>query len=765
MTITDKINEIIDRRIGRNGFEGKGHLEVIKKKKEFFEGLSHLMDEYSTLRETILYQIKEQKGEYYVMSVEDPTFQDKVELADPSAFILQLQKCLTECERLEKRFNRDTINISVVGRAGQGKSRLLQSISGVPNDIIPADTGGDCTGAKSTIANASGGMHARIKFYTEQELLSQVQAYLDALGSSIKLGSISQVPNIRLDDVKKECGRMTSTQDSLFRHLTKYVINYNIYSAELGGERDESDPKRIRYYVAQYATGKPDEKYYAYLGVKEVTIYTEFPEADAGKIMLVDTIGLGDTSLNLEDKMMETLGNDSDAAIVVRKADPEREHVSNEDNDFYDYLVRSLGNRDIEKWLFYTLNVCEALHNTATGEELYARFNEKRKDGSLRVALLEKVDCGSQKDVRDKLLIPMLGFISENLIDIDNGMMSLANEQFADAYQKYFDLCAKMQNVLSGGFKKSLQSGGLFDELYEDKLELARQIDVLIKKYSNRDEECDVIRDEVKAVIRNIASHCPTSEEIHHRLTAGGPEAYPNNVYNYYADNLRAAVRDEFEEINRSTIAGLQDGFKTEVCEILKSEEGGRLKYIPLQTELSDNDDIKWLGAIIEEKLDKYPLVAEAFKDIYDYRLNIEGLLEFKANRSLDSLDPSPQNDKFIQPVFQGQTTDEIVELIEQTLMNAIPIVADEMMEGIKELLIIPYNSFNARVRKLNDRIIFKKDGRRELKNFYRENATAIWSEEFKNIAGKEVALGQLNDYSEKMAQKRVKDLFILKLS
>ena len=100
------------------------------------------MDEYSTLRETILSQIKEQKGEYYVMSVEDPTFQEKVELADPSAFVLQLQKCQKECERLEKRFNRDTINISVVGRARQGKSRLLQSISGLRDEVIPASNGG-----------------------------------------------------------------------------------------------------------------------------------------------------------------------------------------------------------------------------------------------------------------------------------------------------------------------------------------------------------------------------------------------------------------------------------------------------------------------------------------------------------------------------------------------------------------------------------------------------------------------------------------------
>lgn len=29
MTMSNKINVIIDRRIGRNGFEGKGHLGVI----------------------------------------------------------------------------------------------------------------------------------------------------------------------------------------------------------------------------------------------------------------------------------------------------------------------------------------------------------------------------------------------------------------------------------------------------------------------------------------------------------------------------------------------------------------------------------------------------------------------------------------------------------------------------------------------------------------------------------------------------------------
>lgn len=761
MAITDKINEIIDRRIGRNGFEGKGHLEVIKKKKTFFDDLSRLMDEYSTLRETILSQIKEQKGEYYVMSVEDPTFQDKVELADPSAFMLQLQKCQTECERLEKRFNRDTINISVVGRARQGKSRLLQSISGLRDEVIPASNGGDCTGAKSVIANNAGQTYAKVVFYNEVELIEQIQKYLDTIGIARHIGSMSQIKNLQsdVDTFVASLSSKTGKQQSLFQHLRKYVEHYEDYAEHIGTVKDNVPESEIRNFVAQYDVNM--EPTFAFLAVKEVYIYTQFPVNDAGKIVLVDTIGLGDTSLGIREKMIHTLRDDSDAAILVRLPSANGDSIRVEDDELYDLICDAMGTEALSKWLFFALNVCDALGNHNSGKAM----EEALKDRKLNFAFIKKVNCGERSEVEQNLLMPILEYLTSNLSEVDNNLMIKANEQFVDAYQKYFDLCAKMQNVLSGGFKKSLQSGGLFDELYEDKLELARLIEVLIKKYSNRNEECDVIRDEVKAVIRNIASHCPTSDEIHHRLTAGGPEAYPNNVYNYYADNLRAAVRDEFEEINRSTIADLQDGFKIEVCEILKSEEGGRLKFIPLQTELPEDNDIMWLGAIIEEKLDKYPLVAEAFKDIYDYRLNIEGLLEFKANRALDSLDPSPQNEKFIQPVFQGQTTEEIVELIEQTLMSAIPIVADEMMAGIKELLIIPYNSFNARIRKLNDRIIFKKDGRRELKNFYRENATAIWPEDFKNIAGKEVALGQLNDYNERMTGKRVKDLFILKLS
>lgn len=760
MAITDKINEIIDQRIGRNAYEGKGHLEVIRQKRVFFTDLTHLLDDFSALRETILSQIREQKGEYYVMSIEDPTFMDKVALADPSATILQLQKCLAECGRLENRFNRETINISVVGRAGQGKSRLLQSISGVENDIIPADTGGDCTGAKSTIANAKGKTYAHIRFYTEQEIVTQVNAYLEKLDAvHLTVGSAARIPSIPVDSINVA----TTTQESLLSQLRKYVEHYDKYSANLGNEIDVSDKSKIRYYVAQYDTGKPDKHFYAYLGVKEVTIYTQFPTEDAGKIMLVDTIGLGDTSLNLEEKMLDTLVNDSDAAIVVRKPDAQRDGIRNEDDQLYDMLAKALGNSGLEYWLFYVINACKELNNVKTGELLLEAFQKKQASGAQKFADLMMANCANESDVRDKFLLPLLNFLTENLQNVDNNLMKAANDQFTDCFQKYFDLCAKVNNVLSGGFRKSLQTGGLFDELYEDNLGLTRELKSLMDKYADQTAKCEAISDNVKSIIRNIASHCPTQDEIRHRLTSGGEKGHAPNVYLYYADNLRAVIRDEFEEINRSTIVNLQDDFKKEVCDVLGDDKGGRMKRIPIQGELPGNP-ISWMEALMEEKMSGYPLIVEAIKDITEYRLNIEGLLEFKVDNALACLDYYPQNTKFVMPDFNGLSDDDIVFDIEQTLQNAIPIVADDLLDGIQELLIIPYHSFRARIRKLNDRLVFKKEGQRELKNFYRENAPAIWPEEFKNVASKEMALGQLNDCCDALNSKRAKELFIIKI-
>lgn len=58
---------------------------------------------------------------------------------------------LNTLRKLKRRFLRDTLNIGVIGRARQGKSLLLQTLSGLTSIQIPSGKGGHCTGVRSTI--------------------------------------------------------------------------------------------------------------------------------------------------------------------------------------------------------------------------------------------------------------------------------------------------------------------------------------------------------------------------------------------------------------------------------------------------------------------------------------------------------------------------------------------------------------------------------------------------------------------------------------
>ena len=59
-------------------------------------------------------------------------------------------------EILKNRFSRPTLNIGVIGRARQGKSRLLQSLSGLTSQEIPDGDRESCTGVLCSVYHQSG---------------------------------------------------------------------------------------------------------------------------------------------------------------------------------------------------------------------------------------------------------------------------------------------------------------------------------------------------------------------------------------------------------------------------------------------------------------------------------------------------------------------------------------------------------------------------------------------------------------------------------
>jgi ATPase subunit of ABC transporter with duplicated ATPase domains len=109
-----------------------------------------------------------------------------------------LQKLIDEelktLQKLKLRFKRSTINIGVVGRARQGKSRFLQSVSGLTRSEIPDGDREHCTGVRSTIYHKQDGSqktHGLVWFHTEESFLEEIiKPYYEQL-------SLGNLPNIQ----------------------------------------------------------------------------------------------------------------------------------------------------------------------------------------------------------------------------------------------------------------------------------------------------------------------------------------------------------------------------------------------------------------------------------------------------------------------------------------------------------------------------------------------------------------------------------------
>ena len=247
----------------------------------------------------------------------------------PESLLADMQMLLQEYENLNSRFHRDFINIAVVGPARQGKSRLLQSISGLDGRCIPAFDGDHCTGANSTIENGTN-THVRVclTYKTKEEVLEEVQGYLDIISNKTEhIYNIDDLPDYTmerleamLDKIDKNKANATAKKNILY---VRYIQHYSEWRDLIGRAPEwKENEDEIMTYVAQHNGLEQDapgfRRYFKFVGVRMARIIKAFSYSDAGKIKLVDTVGLGDTSVDTQEKMLQTIKTDSDAVVFFK---------------------------------------------------------------------------------------------------------------------------------------------------------------------------------------------------------------------------------------------------------------------------------------------------------------------------------------------------------------------------------------------------------------------------------------------------------------
>lgn len=776
-TITQQIEEILDKRLGRGLYAGRGRLQIIEARIVNLASVKKRIEELDVLVATIKNQISEKNGEYFNMLVTDPDALSQMEEVSCANAKDKVSELIDALELLKKRFEREAIRIAFIGRERQGKSTFIKTITGLNDKVIPAYSGNSCTGAVSVIHNVQNvtdesGNPVDVKvvaeYYDTAKFLEMVNEKLNRFSpdGSKKVGRLEQIESLNLPETLAG-NQSTKLIAEYLKFKTSVVDNYDKYSHLIGvGIRNYYDEDEIAQHVAQYeefdheVPGSHEVKkddgtivyqldYYKYVAVKNVNIYTSFEIETTKKLELVDTIGIGSSadSAAIEAEMYRVLREDCDAAIDMYRPDVTPNYPQ-EQADLLDNLIDKLSDREPEKWIVYVLNkITNGFYKNAASAEAVLKTAENIISGKnpKPVAWTRAIDGTIFEDVRDELVSPLLSLIAENLDELDQNLIDRTDNLCKEAYNECLSLVKAANAVTSASIGFNADTLSLFDEkLFKELLKsfgyAMNQVDQ--KGYATkRDTECFQLEQAYKNIIDDIDVYVPDEDVILDRFETGA-SVTPNQMFEEYVEQMRNDIFSAFENVNSDVLHPLQEKVKDDLIEILFNQ--GLMKNLPSKYE---TPSCEWLHDVIDNYVDEgtYPNLSKALRFILDYQINIEGMVEYYVTNSLYILDKT--NKEFIP--YTGEFTEDFEEKaanVWQELCNRLTPVQGRLRSWIGSFSLIPSHSFYSRVHKFHVKVMTDNGGVEDFRRFYRKNMGLIWAGEI-NAAGKtQKAFGDWTD-------------------
>lgn len=651
---------------------------------------------------------------------------------DFSAVQRNIDNELTTLNNLRARFSRNTLNIGVVGRARQGKSRLLQSLTGLSSAEIPDGSGQHCTGVRSNIHHnvEIGETYAEVCFHTERSFLDEVIA---PYYWQLQLGShpltIQEFANA-LPTLPKELQK--NAQDATkYEHLKRYHKPYlDKYRNCLSEIPLRINQNEIREYVAQ-DTVDGERAYFSYLAVREVKIVCSFPNIDIGQIVLVDMPGLGDTGIGDPERMIKTLGQDIDLVLFVRKPDSMGDFWADVDVSLYALANEALIDLPVKEWSFMVINRVKGdadkkSDNLKNCESFAATISEKHID----VQDIVIADCSDSKEAQTEILDRVLDYLGQRVEVLDR--------QYASACQ---DRLIQLQRNVSGELekaKKSLGTGGdgwfrmfstLFGEFWRD---LTRELqDLTSSMISERDIDDQSFNVAVDSAITTcrLETGIPNLKEIEQKSVSAGADMI---AYAECLHEVRTHLSKQFLSLDIALKESLENA-KCRVVEILKTHcKLGKI---------AEGDGSEFLNNLSEKIPDDLTGLKLGFQTLATFELQYRGLVQHRIRRHLDVLTPNRTTYKlekgkgiidYLLMEIKGEVhTSSPAEKIALNLSKAQSEAVNNCEKELKSLLKEPSQAAFAIVEEFADRVLRAEGVRTEWQIFLQEVASDVWIDEF----------------------------------
>ncbi|WP_319422263.1 hypothetical protein [Pleurocapsa sp. FMAR1] len=673
--------------------------------------MSNLVSEIGDKRDRLLEQ------------VDDVTIVTKLEHIDCRSIVNQISTELNALEKLKSRFSRRTLNIGVVGRARQGKSRLLQSLTGLSKAEIPDGDDQHCTGVRSNIYHHAGiETYAEVYFHSEHSFLNEVIApYYHQLSLGVvplSLETFANFPLPEIDTVK------AALDKAKYKHLGQYHQHINQYRQFFS----QTVPKRIskeqiREYVAQ-DTVEGDRTYFAYLAVKKVDIYCSFPNQDIGQISLVDMPGLGDTGIGDAERLIKTLGQDIDIVLFMRMPKSMGDVWAEVDVDLYDLANSALTDLPINEWSFMVLNHVATIDNYKNCISLKNDITNQHID----VQDVIICDCANKTEAQTAILDRVIDYLTHRIDILDNKYASACQYRLLELQRQIKEELDKADVAFgqATSYDWSRYSVRLFHKLWN---ELRENLEGLTRSMiRHRDAEDINFKLAVIQAIKHCRNHpgVPSVEQILKKRDRHGSF---ESAYSECQHEVRTRLSKRFLNLNIALRESL-DKSKSQVSNVLA--EYAKLKYV---AKGEGTDFLLDIESKIPEDLADLKL---GFSTLATFDLQYHGLIQHRIRKHLDVLTPDRTrykfNDLFSNFFGQPNSNEEKAKKIYHHLCQAQIEAVSNCEKELKNILVEPSQAGFAIVEEFVDRVVRAEGMREEWEIFLQEFASQIWQEKFESV-------------------------------
>ncbi len=640
-----------------------------------------------------------------------------------------IQELNVSIANLTKRFSKETINIGVAGKARQGKSTLLQQISGLSNQEIPTSDELPCTGAKSKIYHSEESSYAKIEFYTREEFLKEIiHAYYDKLNLA-KPFSLKRFadPLPELDD---SLSKDRNLDKAVFEKLKLIHDAFPSFTDSLSKSPKVLELNEIIDYVTQ-SSGRT-----RYLAVKTANIYTKFPNHDVTGLCLVDLPGL-EAAQGHEKKLVGSLEHEVDAVIFVKSPDVLGTDWEQADYSVFDLVDNAVREVDLANRLFIVLNE----KNDGSNKKQVALLTANPPETYSKPSILN-ANCSDSEDVEEKVFSVVLRHIEKKLESTDQQYVNTLTQKINTIINTVTQACKpalssfttsnatltreRKYRLLADRFIKELITG-----LEKLVLDVQQELNISTEFQQKIEEICEAARQ---------SAPIPSKEELADQyLEYSGWKGVVGEELNYLRAYLTEFLATELDEY-------LQKKIDETLKQVLDRVFPKPLKKM-LSQNLEPTNEPRVLIIAFQKLLDQaeHPNIYKTFDYIrkfnfsyhshFHYRVREEmGLLSTYSSEAVDDIVPNDATrENFIEK------SEEIARGLDSHYQQTIYQLRTKFSENLQS---DPANAISALVEEMKDRLVRAKGIKEEWKSFLDPIREQLWADNLRQF-NKEIALRQ----------------------